>query len=87
MSLNDNLYKLEPTFDILNDALSIPSSTYKFFRLTSSSYTGDIPIDGARYGNALVMRRNSSNATVIVFYQAIYMNTYSDSKWQGWIQI
>ena len=86
-TLNDNLNKLEPTFDILNDALSIPSSTYKFFRLTGSSYTGDIPIDGAKYGTALVMRRGSSNAYVIIFCSAIYMNIYSSSKWQGWIQI
>lgn len=79
--------KLEPTYNILNDALKIPASTYKLFRLTGSSHTGDIPNNEAKYGTALVMKRGDSNIYVVIFCSAIYMNTYSSSNWQGWIQI
>lgn len=75
------------TNDVLADALTLNTGAF-FFRGNGSSYTGTVPDSNYKYGTFIVIRRNTTSASVIALPEStsigIAYNTYSSGAWNGW---
>lgn len=90
--LNSKPISTIDTNDILSDAmndLSKHQNQIRFFKLSGSKHSDNVPTSNYKWGTAIVITRDSSSITVLLFPETTgtpvinYWLRISDS-WTGW---